>query len=166
MEFLFSVKSSVPFCFCWETVWMMTLCTPVLGRANERLSFLKLGISVWRIYREREVFKGEGKQCALSFGRVIGMRCWLCCGTIHRCLVACHCLTVWPGDMPGNWNLRFFGRVTPSDWFVLSDSTLRNAQIVSKHSASSVFCFILTFSCYIILPFSLLFKQMFDMWVS
>lgn len=89
MEFLFSVKSSVPFCFCWETVWMMTLCTRVLGRANERLSFLKLEISVWRIYGEREVFKGEGKQCALSIGRVMGMRCWLCCGTIHRrCLVA------------------------------------------------------------------------------
>lgn len=89
MEFLFSVKSSVPFCFCWETVWMMTLCTCVLGRANERLSFLKLEISIWRIYGEREVFKGEGKQCALSVGRVMGMRCWLCCGTIHRrCLVA------------------------------------------------------------------------------
>lgn len=80
----------------------MTLTTDVLGKANEGLRFLRLGIYIWRTCREREVFRGERKRyfmCWQSYGYEM-----LCCAvglSIEGVRWLYRWLTVWPRDMPG-----------------------------------------------------------------
>lgn len=163
MAFLFSVGTlGWPFCFCWAMVWMDNLSHSCVGEGSWK-TVLEVG-NLLEEYMRRGRFKWEEKQCALSVGRVMGMRCWLCWdhpqkgpGDFRKMAHK----SIWDTD---NWTQGSLVCVTANDQFVCNFwfNSPGCFQIVFKHSASSVLFYTDFFLLYCP-SFSLFKLQVFDM---